>query len=665
MEHFPPASPAGRKLAAWLRYNHAVAGIDFDAAASARPRAGRRRRTLPHGKPLPAAAWARLKTALLKAARPAPGDVVSANVGALVQALGLAAAEADIFRFVFEADRDGQFGGLCSDIIATRSVDCAGLVAIALGLAPTEVWGHVSRGPLARLNLVDVSGDGSERFNYCIPYRIAQAVLPPSDGIDDIERRLIGAPCLPQLDPEDYGHMARERDFVARLLRGALSARRKGINILLHGQPGTGKSEFCKMIAQMLGCNLFAVGEADENGHEPTRSERVDALRLAQLLAAKRDKSLLLFDEMEDVLAQGERMSAHGRRIRRSGSKVFFNRMLEQNDVPVLWTANSICEFDPAFLRRMTFVFEMKTLPLRARARLWQGLAQRQGLALPDPETETLARRHKIVPSVMSGAVQAVAMAGGTSDEIGFVLKTLAGTGAAPEVAATDRFAPELVNADSDLAALERALTRPGAPRDVAMCLYGPPGTGKSAFARHLAAAMGLDPLVKRGSELLSKWIGESEQKIAAAFAEAREDERVLIIDEAESFLWSRAGADRSWEVSMVNELLVAMETHTLPFVCTTNHLDFIDAAALRRFSFKLKFDFMTPTQTELAYRRFFGRAAPAVLREHASLTPGDLALVARKLRVLGPGSDNDAMILRMLEQEAAVKRLPAQRIGF
>ncbi len=185
-----------------------------------------------------------------------------------------------------------------------------------------------------------MTGDGSTRFSYAIPYRVAQAVLPPSDGIDDIERRLIGAPCRAQLAPEDYGHMARERDFVARLLRGALAARRKGINVLLHGQPGTGKSEFCKMIAQMLGCDLFAVGEADENGHEPTRSERVDALRLAQILASKRDKALLLFDEMEDVLAQGERMSAEGRRIRRSGSKVgFFNRLLEQNDVPVLWTA--------------------------------------------------------------------------------------------------------------------------------------------------------------------------------------------------------------------------------------------------------------------------------------------------------------------------------------
>ena len=69
---------------------------------------------------------------------------------------------------------------------------------------------------------------------------------------------------------------------------------------------------------------------------------------------------------------------------------------------------------------------------------------------------------------------------------------------------------------------------------------------------------MGLDVLLKRGSDLLSKWVGGTERLIAAAFEEAVIEGRFLIIDEAEGFLWSRAGAGQSWEVSMVNELLVA-----------------------------------------------------------------------------------------------------------
>jgi SpoVK/Ycf46/Vps4 family AAA+-type ATPase len=175
---------------------------------------------------------------------------------------------------------------------------------------------------------------------------------------------------------------------------------------------------------------------------------------------------------------------------------------------------------------------------------------------------------------------------------------------------------------------------------------------------------MGLDPLVKRGSDLLSKWVGETERLIAEAFEEALKDERFLIVDEAEGFLWSRGGASRSWEVSMVNELLVCMESHPLPFACTTNHLEQIDAAALRRFAFKVKFDYMTAAQTAAAYRRFFDDAPPAALRELTALTPGDFAAVARKLRHLGDDARTGGALLRLLEQEMAVKNLP-RRIGF
>jgi SpoVK/Ycf46/Vps4 family AAA+-type ATPase len=189
----------------------------------------------------------------------------------------------------------------------------------------------------------------------------------------------------------------------------------------------------------------------------------------------------------------------------------------------------------------------------------------------------------------------------------------------------------------------------------------GPPGTGKSAFARHLAESVGLPVLLKRGSDLLSPWVGQSERRIADAFEEARRTHAVLIIDEAEGFLWSRDGAGRSWEVSMVNELLVAMERHILPFVCTTNHLELIDPAALRRFSFKIKFGALTAAQAALAYRQFFDRAALARLD---GLTPGDFAVVAKRLRVTGAG-DREVAILGELEQELAVKNRGKRRIGF
>lgn len=664
MDAFEPASPAGRKLSEWLKDNRDVVGIDYDAVLRPAGRATSRAVRRFTDRPLSRAAWTRLRTCVEVIASAGSGrDAFAENVAALVQSLGLDGDERALFAFVAHCERDHGFRGLCAALVAIQRADSLGVAAIAVRRSPADLWPLLCRGPIRALDLIECDDQRPGRFALSVPYRIIRALLPPNDGLSDIEQRLIGPLQTGILSPEDFEHIARESQFLVRLLRGALATRRRGVNILLHGAPGTGKTEFCKMIAAQLSCNLFAVGEADEDGNEPLRSERIDALRLADKLAARRGKALLLFDEMEDILQNGDRVLGSLHSGRRAGSKVFFNRILEQNAVPVLWTANAIDEFDPAFLRRMTFALEMRLPPARVRARLWSGLARNAGLELPEHEATRLAQRHLVAPSLMTSAVNAVTTAAGTTDDLNFVMTTLTRP-ARQHTGDGERPALELLNVDSDLASLERALTRPRAARDFSLCLYGPPGTGKSAYARHLAALMGLDALVKRGSDLLSKYVGETEQNIAAAFHEARQDERFLVIDEAEGFLWRRGEASRSWEVSMVNELLVAMEEHRLPFACTTNHIDVIDPAALRRFTFKVKFDFMTAAQTAQAYARFFERAPPAALHDLQGLTPGDFAAVARKRRVLGPGQD-DAALLRLLEQELAVKKLPARRIGF
>ena len=595
-------------------------------------------------------------------------DVVTANIAIFAAALELDAIESAIFRFVFYTDYDDAFERLCTSIVETRALDSRGLMMLCLDLTAPDIAVRLSRGPLRALHLVELRTNNRDYFGYRVPYRVVQALAQPGGSMADIERRLIGVPLATDLAAEDYHHIAWERDFVVRLLRGWVASPRSGVNILLYGEPGTGKSEFCKMVAREAGCDLFGVGETDQDGDEPSRSDRLEALRLADRLALRRRCALLLFDEMEDILENGQQSPVRWRAIRRTGSKVYFNRLLEQNRVPVLWTANAIYEFDPAFLRRMTFAFEMKPMPTPVRIRLWQGCADRQGLALPAERAEALARRYKVSPGLMNGAVTAVAMAGGAAEEIDPVVAALAkpfvGTATrAPAEAA--RFETALANADLDLGRLQRALAAPGAPRDISLCFYGPPGTSKSAFARQLATAMGLEPLLKRGSDLLSKWVGGTERKLAEAFEEARQESAFLIIDEAEGFLWSRSGARQSWEVTMVNELLVQMETHSLPFACTTNHLECIDPAALRRFAFKVKFDFMTAAQSADAYRRFFGFEPPPALRSLSHLTPGDFAVVAKKLRLLGQMGEAAPNIVRLLEQEVTAKNLRAMKMGF
>jgi transitional endoplasmic reticulum ATPase len=267
-----PDSIMGRKLAVWLHGNGVTVGIDYRAATGSRGAASR---------PLSAKAWRQLMAAAAETAGGCalPADALAVNLDSFAQTVGLDRLDTAILRFVLDTDLDRRFDLLCASLVATREIEGLGLIGLAVGDQPDEIAHRLRRGPLGALNLVRRAGDNPERFNFHVPYPIRRALLPPSEGLADIERHLIGVPMRPQLDIDDFAHLARERDFVLRLLRGAIERQRKGVNILLYGPPGTGKSEFCKVAARALGCVLFAVGEADEDGDELDRIGRLDALR--------------------------------------------------------------------------------------------------------------------------------------------------------------------------------------------------------------------------------------------------------------------------------------------------------------------------------------------------------------------------------------------------
>ena len=183
----------------------------------------------------------------------------------------------------------------------------------------------------------------------------------------------------------------------------------------------------------------------------------------------------------------------------------------------------------------------------------------------------------------------------------------------------------------------------------------------EQARARYLAARLGMEVMQQRASDLLSCWVGESEKQIAAAFQAARARRAMLVIDEADSLLSDRREAVRSWEVTQVNEMLTWMESHPLPFVCTTNLMDRLDQASLRRFTLKLRFEPLNPAQAALAFERFFGIAAPRRLAD--GLTPGDFATVRRKRDLLGVAAPS--MLADWLDEEAEAKGTRVQPIGF
>lgn len=485
----------------------------------------------------------------------------------------------------------------------------------------------------------------------------------PADE-DRLIEALAGTRQSASLGREDFAEHAPGFDLLVRLLAGALRRHSPGVNVVIHGPPGTGKTELARALAAAAGAELFAVGEADEDGEEPSRWDRLHALKRSQRLLARRGDSLLLFDEMEDLFADASWTADGGRR---SGSKIFVNRMLEEGPVPVLWTSNSLDLVDPAHLRRMSFVLRMDHPSPGARARIAARAAEAEDardavgglvpLLAREPESASIARL-ALRTACLAGGGAADAEAAARSLLLG--LRGGRSLSPAPAGGGLDL---ALYEADVAIAPLMARLSAPGAAADFSILLTGPPGTGKTALAAHVAERLDRPLKVKRASDLLSKWVGGTEANIAGAFAEARDEGAVLLFDEADSLLLDRGDARRSWEITQVNEMLTWMDSHPLPFVAATNFARRLDPAALRRFVFKIELKALSGHSAARAFERFFGKAAPAGLAELSGLTPGDFAVVRRQLRYRPEAGAGE--ILALLEAEAKAKPERAARIGF
>jgi AAA+ superfamily predicted ATPase len=623
----------------------------------------------------------------------------------VTEVFALDAVEEALVRFFALCQMDPALGTVMQDhTLTVVQRNYPRFLGRLLDLAPNKVAHRLSpQSQLMKRRILDGEGpgprsNGSPELAPALQRIFTDQRVKPERLVDAFYAR----EPQPSLSGDDFAHLKIELDRAARVLMDAWQGRRRGTNLLLYGPPGLGKTEFARLAAKIGGGQAFAVPRADEQGNTPSPSERRMAYDAFQRLCQGETNPVLIVDEAESVLEESIFARLFGRRGGSEGldTKAWLTQALESNPLPVIWIANNERGIDPAVRRRFTMSIHFPELPPRVLERVWNHALSKAGrhFRLDAPVVRDLVTAFDLAPGSIAQAVDTwKRVTGAANPELPELRRVLGQsqrliTGEDPNQeklrALDSRYDPAVVSltGDFDVKRLGEALAafcarasdgavNAQAVSQLTFLFYGPSGAGKTELAKHLARHCGRRLQVERMSDLLSMWVGESEQNIAAAFKRAASKGSILLLDEFDSLAYDRKNATKSWEISQTNELLQQIENFPGVLIACTNLLENLDQAISRRFSHKVGFQGIPAEKRAEATELYFADVLGGQgldggqgerLRTLAALFPGDLRAVRQRFTadVLRGEALRADQIVAALEHEASFRKTE-RKIGF
>jgi len=572
--------------------------------------------------------------------------ILEKNLKWLQRRFSLSKTEVLILTLVFLSQKDQIFQNLLAEFSNLTAPQTIRLISRLVGsneITTRQVLDHDAKFGQLGILKSKLYEDGALHTRFVIVEHIFDYLSSDQLGLAHFSEDMVRS-SFAELQLSDFPHMLDDIDDLKTFIAQVCEQKVTGINILIHGPDASGKTQFVRSMADSLNLALYETSSAPIK--KISLEGRLQSILRAQYLLQSEKNAVLLVDDFQNLLDIDSSDSFLG--ACNPYAKRFINNNIGKNKLPTIWVTNRLDIFSYRDMARFSFCLQFKK-PTRAirqdflRKKL-SGLTISESWVIktamkenvPFETLEKISQFTKLIyqSKKESNAEEIFDKALRKSTQY---LSTNQGGGLVGFD--IENYSSEFINADTDLHDVCESLRNHSEAR---LCLSGPPGCGKTAYAYYLSYLLEKPVISKKASDILGRYLGDTEQNLAGSFLDAKNSDAILLLDEVDGLLTNRKDAIRSWEISMVNELLTQIDTYKGLLIVTTNLFDKIDSAAMRRFDLKVTFDYLSPGQIAKlwdAYAARFGLDFNEDIRINSlkikGLTPGDFKNIERQSKFL------------------------------
>ena len=328
-----------------------------------------------------------------------------------------------------------------------------------------------------------------------------------------------------------------QTDVAVQLLKS-----KNACNILLYGAPGAGKTEYAKALIKQAGLKMTTY----KNELEVSDKDDADAKALSRLncyLSLKKEDSVLVVDEAENVL-QTREFSFFGMSLS-SSQKGTVNKMLETSENKCIFIVNYTTEMDES-----TYSIKFQAMPKETlRSIAAEKLKPVNMPAVLKSDILDMCGKYKITGASVDNVVKAISSLDyqkGKEDKVRKDIKSVLEANSSLlygktkmrdavkksydlSVLNTSVSAAEIIEMLKTAELYKKENQNEENSEGVRMLFYGLSGTGKTELARYISTVLGKPLLLKRCSDLLGPYVGQTERLIAEAFEEAESTDSILL----------------------------------------------------------------------------------------------------------------------------------------